>query len=50
MAKEKHFKVLGAMIEAIEKVLDDSAFENLDLATFYLNFLDAMMSNAKGNT
>lgn len=41
---------MTSLIEAIESVLDESAFENLDLGAFYLSLLDAMMSNAKNES
>jgi len=50
LAKEKHWKVLSSLIQAIETVLDDSVFDKLDIKDFYTNFLDAMMSNAKGES
>ena len=50
LAKEKHCKVLGVLIEAIETVLDESVFDSLDIASFYENFLDCMMSNVKGDS
>ena len=35
LAKEKHWKVLGVLIQAIETVLDENVFDSLDIGSFY---------------
>lgn len=51
LAKEKHWKVLLSLIEVIETVCEEEVFESkLDLKSFFTNFLDNMMSYAKGES
>ena len=42
--------MLGELIDVIESVLNEKSFQNVDLTNFYFNFLDSMMSNAKGES